>query len=105
MMIQAAVDGMGVALGHSLMIAREIEQGTLVSLFDSRVTAPARYLLVTAPGSAKKPQVRAFRNWVLHQAKGRSAQKQIRATSGSPPAGNRRPSGDPREQNDAKTAD
>ena len=46
MMVQAAVDGMGVALGHSLMISHELEQGTLVSLFDSRVTAPARYLLV-----------------------------------------------------------
>lgn len=68
MMVQAAVEGMGVALGHSLMIARELEQGTLVSLFDSRVTAPARYLLVTAPASIGKPQVRAFRDWVLHEA-------------------------------------
>ena len=56
MMVQAAVEGMGVALGHSLMIARELEQGTLVSLFDSRVSAPARYLLVTAPASIGQPQ-------------------------------------------------
>ena len=72
MMVQAAVEGMGVALGHSLMIARELEQGTLVSLFDSRVTAPARYLLVTGPASRGKPQVRAFRDWVLRQAGGPS---------------------------------
>ena len=68
MMVQAAVDGMGVALGHSLMIARELERGALVTLFDSRVTAPARYLLVTAPASMGKPQVRAFRDWVRGQA-------------------------------------
>ena len=37
MMVQAAINGMGVALGHSLMISRELEEGTLVSLFDSRV--------------------------------------------------------------------
>ena len=55
MMVQAAVEGMGVALGHSLMIARELEQGTLVTLFDTRVTAPARYLLVTAPASIGTP--------------------------------------------------
>ena len=73
MMVQAAVEGMGVALGHSLMITRELEQGTLVSLFNSRVTAPARYLLVTAAASAGKPQVRAFRDWILKQAKARSA--------------------------------
>ena len=42
MMIQAAVDGMGVALGHSLMIADELEQGKLVTLFGEGVTAPAR---------------------------------------------------------------
>ena len=101
MMVQAAVEGMGVALGHSLMIARELEERTLVSLFDSRVTAPARYLLVTSPASRRKPQVRAFRAWVRHQAKRRSAQEQIRATSGVPPAGNRKPSGDPKKQNDA----
>ena len=69
-MVQAAVEGMGVALGHSLMIARELKQGTLVYLFDARVTAPARYLLVTAPGSRGKPQARAFRDWVVHEAKG-----------------------------------
>ena len=65
MMIQAAVDGMGVALGHSLMVARELEEGTLVGLFEAPVTAPARYLLVTAPAAVHKPQVRAFRNWIL----------------------------------------
>ena len=72
MMVQAAVEGMGVALGHSLMITRELEQGALVTLFDSRVTAPARYLLVTAPASVEKPQVRAFRHWILGQAGCRS---------------------------------
>ena len=71
MPMQAAVEGMGVALGHALMIARELEQGTLVSLFDARVTAPARYLLVTARASMAKPQVQAFRAWVLGQANSR----------------------------------
>ena len=83
-MIQAAVEGMGVALGHSLMIARELEQGTLVSLFDSRVSAPARYLLVTVPASTYKPQVRAFRDWVLRQAGGLSRHGEL-AASGVPP--------------------
>ena len=35
MVVQAAVDGLGVALGHSVMIARELNQGALVALFDS----------------------------------------------------------------------
>ncbi len=68
MVVQAALDGIGVALGHSLMIARELEQGTLVTLFDSPVAAPAPYLLVTAEASREKPQVVAFRNWIFRQA-------------------------------------
>ena len=68
MVVQAAVDGIGVALGHSSMIARELEQGTLVTLFDSPVAAPAPYLLVIAPGARRKPEVVAFRDWLLRQA-------------------------------------
>ena len=54
------------------MIARELEQGTLVIPFDSRVAAPARYLLVTTSSSRRKPQVRAFRNWILGEARRRT---------------------------------
>ncbi len=67
MMVQAAVDGMGVALGHSLMIARELEEGQLVTLFDTPVPASDRYLLVTSPASRRKPEVRAFRERILEQ--------------------------------------
>ena len=70
MMVQAAVEGMGVALGHSLMIARELEEGQLVTLFDTPVPAPDRYLLVTSPASRRKPEVRAFREWILEQRLG-----------------------------------
>ena len=66
LIIQAAVNGMGVALGHSMLIASELQCGSLVRLFDLPVTAPARYLLVTASGSERKPAVQAFRNWIRH---------------------------------------
>ena len=67
MVVQAAVDGLGAALGHSVMIARELEQGALVTLFDSPMAAPAPYLLVIAPGSRERPPVVAFRDWLLRQ--------------------------------------
>jgi LysR family glycine cleavage system transcriptional activator len=70
MMVQAAVNGMGVALGHSLMIEQELERGLLVTLFDTPVPAPDRYLLVTTPASSRKPEVRAFREWILDQRPG-----------------------------------
>ena len=105
MMVQAAVEGMGVALGHSLMIARELEQGTLVSLFDSHVTAPARYLLVTGPASAKKPQVRAFRDWVLHQAGGQSPHEQIGASSRGPADAGAAPDVEPGKRSDSEASE
>lgn len=67
MMIQAAINGMGVALGHASMIARELEQGQLVALSKTPVAAPARYILVTAPGARSRPEVQVFRNWIMDQ--------------------------------------
>ena len=64
MMIQAALKGMGVGLGHSLLIAPYLERGTLVNLFEPPVAAPARYFLAIAPGSGEKPEARAFLDWI-----------------------------------------
>ena len=64
MMIQAALKGMGVALGHSLLIAPYLERGTLVGLFEPPLEAPARYFLAIAPGSGEKPEARAFLDWL-----------------------------------------
>ena len=68
MLVQAAAGGMGVAMGRASMIEQELEQGTLVPLFDQWVAAPARYLLVTTPSSRRKPVVQEFSEWVLGQA-------------------------------------
>ena len=64
MMIQAALEGMGVALGHSLLIAPYLERATLVALFEPPVAAPARYFVAVAPGSGDKPAARAFLDWI-----------------------------------------
>ena len=69
MMVQAALEGMGVALGHSLLIAPCLERGTLVGLFEPPVAAPARYFLAVAPGSGEKPEARAFLDWLRAETK------------------------------------
>ena len=69
MTVQAALEGMGVALGHSLLVAPHLERGTLVALFEPPVPAPARYFLAIAPGSGAKPEVRAFREWLRAEAR------------------------------------
>ena len=69
MMIQAAREGMGVALGHSLLIAPYLKRGTLVTLFEPPVAAPARYFLAVAPGSGDKPEARAFLDWIRAESR------------------------------------
>ena len=64
MVVDAAVEGMGAAMGHSRVIAREMERGALVPLFDRQVKAPARCCLITTADSRRNPGVRAFRKWI-----------------------------------------
>ena len=59
-----ALKGMGVALGHSLLVAPYLERATLVALFEPPVAAPARYFLAVAPGCAEKPGAREFLDWL-----------------------------------------
>ena len=75
MVVHAAVAGMGVALGHLLLIEQELEQGLLVRLCDTPVPAPGRYVLVTSPDSRDKPGVRAFKEWLLNWRSGEEGGK------------------------------
>ena len=79
MLVQAAVHGIGAAIGRSMLIARELESRTLVPLFDRQAEAPERCCLITTAASRQRPEVRAFREWVLDEARA--------ALSGAAPRG------------------
>jgi LysR family transcriptional regulator, glycine cleavage system transcriptional activator len=66
--LEAALEGMGVALAMKPLIRAEIEAGRLVVPFD--ITAPASYsyYLVTAEGGSEEGSVAAFRKWLLEEA-------------------------------------
>ena len=68
MVVDAAVKGMGATIGHSRVIAREMERADLVPLFDRQAEAPARCCLITTAGSRRNPGVQAFREWILKEA-------------------------------------
>ncbi len=68
MVVAAAVEGIGTAIGHSRVIEREMERGALVPLFDRQVEAPARCCLITTADSRRNPGVQAFRDWILKEA-------------------------------------
>jgi LysR family glycine cleavage system transcriptional activator len=46
---------------------QEIASGQLMRLFDIATPCPDEYFFVSPPGAAAKPQVMAFRNWLLEE--------------------------------------
>jgi len=66
--LEAALEGMGVALAMKPLVRSEIEAGRLVVPFD--ITAPASYsyYLVTPEGSRGEGTVSEFRHWLLAEA-------------------------------------
>ena len=61
----AAMGGQGVALLTPAFWQGDIADGRLVQPFALTATAGYRYWLVTAPGRAKVPKIKRFREWLL----------------------------------------
>jgi len=68
--LQAALDGQGVALGESTLVADDLAAGRLVRPFDLALKAPPQfaYYVITSPDSTTMPMIRAFEQWVLDEA-------------------------------------
>jgi LysR family transcriptional regulator, glycine cleavage system transcriptional activator len=71
LIIQAAVDGHGVALGDSNLVADDLAAGRLVKPFELSLKAPASfsYFVITRPDVKPGSIVEAFRDWLLAEAK------------------------------------
>jgi LysR family transcriptional regulator, glycine cleavage system transcriptional activator len=68
--IQAAIDGQGVALGDSNLVADDLAAGRLVKPFELSLKAPDSfsYFVITRLDAADAPLVNAFRDWCLAEA-------------------------------------
>jgi DNA-binding transcriptional LysR family regulator len=67
-LVQAAVDGQGVALAPTPLVRRALAEGRLVAPLKA-VTGSARaYYLVVEPNAAARPHVRQFIDWMQVQA-------------------------------------
>ncbi len=67
MLIRSAADGNGVALVRHVVAMQEIATGQLLRLFDTATPCPDEYFFVSPPGAAGRPQVQAFRDWLLEE--------------------------------------
>lgn len=68
-LIQAAIDGQGIALGVGALVKRYIRQGSLVAPFEHSSSSPRGYYLVVAHHAAQRPEVVAFKTWLVRAAR------------------------------------
>ena len=69
--LQAAIDGQGVALARSVMAHDDLAAGRLVRLFPQvRLESALAYYVVYRPECIAQPKVAAFRDWLLREADG-----------------------------------
>ena len=67
--LQATIDGQGVALARSAMARDDLAAGRLVRLFPEReVASGLAYYIVYRPESAQQPRLVAFRDWLMSEA-------------------------------------
>ena len=71
LMIEAAVQGQGVALAGGVVIADDLKAGRLVRPFGPQFTTPLdfSYHLVCVEHTADNPKIKAFRDWLLTEAR------------------------------------
>jgi LysR family glycine cleavage system transcriptional activator len=68
MLIRAALNGEGVALVRHAVVHEEVRSGALVRLFNTVARSAGSYYLACPSSALERPEVRAFRVWVLDQA-------------------------------------
>lgn len=66
---QAAIDGVGVAMGQTLLLQQEFESGQLTRPFRRPIQRDAAYYLLTAASQTPSVKVRAFRRWLLDEVR------------------------------------
>jgi LysR family glycine cleavage system transcriptional activator len=65
MAIEAAVEGLGVALGRTRFVEADIAAGRLVVPFNVVLPADAGFYIVTPEATADDPKIALFRQWLI----------------------------------------
>ena len=66
--IQAAIDGQGVALGQGVLVEADLADGRLVKPFELAIPLDYAYYVVCPESAAERPKVAAFRQWIMEEA-------------------------------------
>jgi DNA-binding transcriptional LysR family regulator len=68
LLVQAAIDGQGVALGRSPLVDQLVAQGKLVAPFRRKHATSRAYFIVRAAQAAPRPEAQAFIDWLHSEA-------------------------------------
>jgi LysR family transcriptional regulator, glycine cleavage system transcriptional activator len=69
MALQAAIDGLGVALGRTPFVEADITAGRLVAPFDIAQQSSAGFYVVAPRQTADQPKIVRFRDWLIATAR------------------------------------
>ena len=62
---QAAIDGLGVALGRHPLVEPDLKAGRLVVPFDFKMSSEFAYYLVYPQEAIRRRKIKAFRDWLM----------------------------------------
>lgn len=69
LMLQAAIEGQGVAISTSALAAADMAAGRLVRPFDLALSDVFAYFMVCPHATAERPKIVAFREWIMDEAR------------------------------------
>ena len=67
---EAAIAGLGVALGRRPLVDCDLASSALVELYPEAMVAETAYWLVSSEGADHRPDLLGFKRWLLGEAKG-----------------------------------
>ena len=63
--LDAALTGVGVVLGRRALVVKDLADGRLVAPYGTALRTGARFRFLCASGTENRPQIAAFRDWML----------------------------------------
>lgn len=65
--VDAALAGAGIVLGRRALVVKELFDGKLVAPYRIALQTKARFRFICPQGAQDRPQIAAFRNWILDE--------------------------------------
>ena len=79
--LQACIDGNGVALGREAIVAEALASGQLIRPFKERVPSEYSYFIVTREEESELPHIKSFAAWLVEETRSFMEEHKIRASA------------------------